>query len=114
MKTVYKRFEGGVLHTNGKGFWSHEAREVHVTEIIVEEVELKNPVFLNGPIPIYNIRVYFTPESWNVDEHGLIYTDPLFQKELRMFLKEQGFEYCERVCYTEQGMQGRNFVSLET
>ena len=54
---------------------------------------------------------YFDTASWNVDTDGLIYTDRLFLLQLQMFLDEH-FGSAD-VSYSEQGMQGDNFVSLD-
>jgi hypothetical protein len=41
---------------------------------------------------------------------GLIYTDKQFKRELNEFLVAQGLATAE---YSEQGMQGDNYVSLD-
>ena len=45
-------------------------------------------------------------------QHGLIYTDAQFKRELRSFLETQGLDATD-VSYSEQGMQGDNYVSLD-
>lgn len=59
----------------------------------------------------YEYCVYFDETSWNIDTDGLIYTDPQWLSELNTFLQGKGFD--ETLDYTEAGMQGRNYVSLE-
>jgi hypothetical protein len=61
------------------------------------------------------LRVYFDVKTWDVKNDGLIYTDKQFIRELHQALKLLGFTDSEvkDVYYTEQGMQGRDFVSLE-
>jgi hypothetical protein len=54
--------------------------------------------------------VYFDTKTWDVTKHGLIYTDRQFKQELNAFLAAQGL--CEAE-YSEQGMQGDNYVSLD-
>lgn len=95
------------LHTNGKGLWSEEVRAVITTKI-----ELG---YLAGDRKFGELRVYFTNDSWNTKKHGLIYTDPLFQRELREALKTSGFSdtAVKQVSYSEQGMQGKDYVSLD-
>jgi hypothetical protein len=46
---------------------------------------------------------------------GLIYTDKLFMQELRTYLQTIGFTEAEAndVHYSEQGMQGDNYVSCD-
>jgi hypothetical protein len=46
-----------------------------------------------------------------VNKHGLIYTDSLFKQDLMQFVAEQGLVV--DLCYSEQGMQGDNYVSLD-
>ena len=88
------------LKTDGRGLWTKEAREVRVTNIEFDTPE---------------IRVFFDTKKWPVEEFGLIYTDPGFIKGLRAALAER-FTSCfnwKRLDYTEQGMQGDDYVSLE-
>jgi len=47
-----------------------------------------------------------------VDYDGLIYTDKQFIKDLREFLDAHGLPGKD-VCYSEQGMQGDDYVSLD-
>lgn len=61
------------------------------------------------------IDVFFDTSSWNVSKHGLVYTDTVFLKELKKYMKsnnmiKSGFD----IDYTEHGMQERNVISLET
>lgn len=84
------------LHTDGKGYWSAKKKAVKITEIEVSKNEL---------------RVYFDQSSWCVNDDGLIYTDRLFLKELIDYLKSHGPHV--KVDYSEQGMQGDNFVSFD-
>ena len=57
------------------------------------------------------LRVYFDTDTWNVNTDGLIYTDSKFKQDLMKFVKEQGLVV--DLCYSEQGMQGDNYVSLD-
>lgn len=92
------------LHTNGHGLWSNKATGVGIVEI-----EL---FWYNEGIP--ELRVYFDTDSWDVKQDGLIYTDPLFETELQEFLHDCGFEDVKSVNGSEQGMRGRDYVSLDT
>lgn len=91
-----------ILHTDGSGWWSKEKREVSVLTL--------ETVFGAGGWG--ELRVHFDPGTWNVDEHGLIYTDDLFETEVRSLLESKGFP-CDEVRYSEQGMQGDEFVSFD-
>lgn len=92
----------GVLHTNGTGLWSELKTSVNLVDIKVR------------PISDYfgELRVYFDQASWSVYEAGLIYTDELFLKELKSLLTTVGIDGSD-VSYSEQGMQGDDYVSLD-
>ena len=92
----------GVLHTDGTGLWSELKTPVNLVDIKVR------------PISDYfgELRVYFDEASWNVYEAGLIYTDKLFLKELKLLLATVGIDGSD-VNYSEQGMQGDDYVSLD-
>ena len=55
--------------------------------------------------------VYFNTATWDVDVDGLIYTDSGFYADLQQYIKQQGLVV--DLCYSEQGMQGDNYVSLD-
>lgn len=100
------------LNTDGKGLWSQKAKPVVVTylSLSISTIEDDDNRKLFG-----ELCVYFDPASWNPDVDGLIYTDNLFHQELRDFLVSQGFtaEAVDEVYYSEQGMQGDDYVSLD-
>lgn len=91
------------LHTNGRGLWSNTAAAVAVVGIDLS--------YENDEGDFGELRIYFDRKSWNVAAVGLIYTDPLFLKELRAALRDAGLSI--NVEYSEQGMQGGNYVSLD-
>jgi hypothetical protein len=99
---MYKLETAIVLNTDGKGLWSDVDKPVKVTRI---EIHPCDETFAE-------MRVFFDTESWDVDRFGLIYTDKLFEKELFQYLSSLGVN-CERCGYSEQGMQGDDFVSLD-
>lgn len=92
-----------ILHTSGGGLWSTKQAAVRI-------IDLEVP-YVDGDLSFGELRVYFDVNTWDVDQHGLVYPDPLFLDELRTYLNAQG--YYASVHYSEQGMQGRNFVSLD-
>ena len=98
------------LNTDGKGLWSRQSKPVTVTGIdcIITKMEDEDRLF-------GELMVRFDTVSWNTDKDGLIYTDDLFLQELHTFLKSQGFtvEASDDVSYSEQGMQGDEYVSLD-
>lgn len=93
-----------ILHTDGSGFWSGIAVEVKVTALSVP--------YIDDVRDFGELRVHFDTRSWDVDEDGLIYTDEQFLAELLAALKDEGFDVSD-VGYSEQGMQGDDYVSLD-
>jgi hypothetical protein len=58
--------------------------------------------------------VYFN--NWDTDKLGLIYTDKQFMREFKEVLATKlGFTDAQlnKLCYSEQGMQGNNYVSMD-
>ena len=92
------------LRTNGKGYWSNRACAVEVTKLSMP--------YVNDEGDFGELRVYFNTDTWDTGEDGLIYTDPQFKAELRSALTVAGFN-ARDISYSEQGMQGSNFVSLD-
>ena len=93
-----------ILNTAGNGLWSSEDRAVTVTDIKLG--------YVDDDLDFGELCVYFDTETWDVNEQGLIYTDRQFMRELREFLDAQGLPGAD-VDYSEQGMQGDNYVSLD-
>jgi hypothetical protein len=90
------------LNTDGSGLWSDIAREVSITGLHLRQHSTN----------FGELRVYFDTMDWDIDNLGLIYTDKLFLKELKAALAEAGLK-ADNIDYSEQGMQGRDFVSLD-
>lgn len=98
--------------TNGKGLWSSVKTSVTIVDMIVDQMSCD---YDEGDIDFPDfgeLKVVFDLDTWNTDTDGLIYTDPQFIKELRAFLDSHGLPGKD-VCYSEQGMQGGNYVSLD-
>lgn len=90
------------LETDGLGLWSRHVTTVRTTHI---NTTVFDPDF-------GELRVYFDPKTWDVEEHGLIYTDDKFLMQLQTALQSIGLDGAD-VDYSEQGMQGDDFVSLD-
>jgi len=91
-----------IFNTDGSGYWSREAKAVRITDMRLGYVDEDKE--------FGELCVYFNTQDWDVDVDGLIYTDKQFLKELNAFLVAQGLCAAE---YSEQGMQGDNYVSLD-
>ena len=90
--------------TAGDGFWSSVSKSVNI-------VDMQLGSYISEELDFGELCVYFD-SSWEVDEDGLIYTDSQFLKDLRRFLHMHGLPG-DDVEYSEQGMQGDNYVSLD-
>lgn len=93
-----------MLHTSGKGYWSTRRATVEITHIRL--------AYVDEDEEFGELRVYFATDTWDVDSDGLIYTDSLWLRELHTELEYAGYN-ADDVSYSEQGMQGNMFVSLD-
>ena len=92
------------ITTSGTGLWSEVVKTVKCTGHSVP--------YTNEENDFGELCVYFDTRTWKTEKHGLIYTDKLFLTELRKYLTSIGF--CgDDVGYSEQGMQGDDYVSLD-
>jgi len=92
-----------IFNTSGTGYWSNVAKAVEVVDMQV--------AYVNDELDFGELRVYFNTDTWDVNKDGLIYTDKQFKMDLMQFIKEQGLVV--DLCYSEQGMQGDDYVSLD-
>jgi hypothetical protein len=67
--------------------------------------------YVNDEGDFGELRVHFDTNTWDVDTDGLIYTDKQFINDLKVLLNR--IELDTDVSYSEQGMQGDTFVSLD-
>ena len=92
------------LHTAGDGYWSRKQTGVEITRLVL--------AYTNDELDFGELRVYFNTNTWDVNKDGLIYTDSLFEAELCDLLTQLGFDASD-LSYSEQGMQGDNYVSCD-
>ena len=85
--------------TSGMGYWSDVIKEVKTTKYSIP--------YTNPECDFGELRVYFDTDTWNIDEDGLIYTDPAFLESVRVAFGTSDIHY------SEQGMQGYDFVSFD-
>lgn len=93
-----------VLNTVGDGYWSNVAKAVRITDITLS--------WATDERDFGELCVYFNTDDWDIERDGLIYTDSKFLQELRNFLTDCGLTGYG-VQYSEQGMQGEDYVSLD-
>lgn len=101
-----------ICDTIGDGYWSREARAVRLTKMMLVVSE---PWDDEEPDQSGELCVYFDRRTWNLPKHGLIYTDSQWIKEFRQSLVDLGFSKAsaQNADYSEQGMQGDDYVSLD-
>lgn len=99
--------EGTVIQTGGNGLWSSVEKDVRLTKLTVDTWEDLDEDMCG------EMRVYFDTATWNVYEDGLIYTDEQFKGRLSLLLKIKGFDADDWFGYSEQGMQGDDYVSFD-
>ena len=92
------------LNTNGSGLWSRAKKAVRIVNMDIG--------YINDEQDFGELRVYFNTEDWDVQKDGLIYTDKQFMTEFKAFLDAQGLPGKD-ISYSEQGMQGDNYVSMD-
>lgn len=93
-----------VLSTDGSGLWSEKSKQVRVIGLALS--------YTNDEDDFGELRAFFDLATWDTMQDGLIYTDDLFEKGLQDHLDGMGLAGSD-VNYSEQGMQGDNFVSLD-
>ena len=100
-----------IFNTAGNGLWSNVERAVRIKDMQLGP--FIDDDFEPGGCPEYGeLCVQFDTKTWDTRKDGLIYTDRLFLKELQQFLNQHGLPGKD-VCYSEQGMQGDDYVSLD-
>ena len=92
------------FNTNGLGYWSRAKKAVGIVDMRV--------AYINDERDFGELRVYFNTEDWDVNTDGLIYTDKQWRNELQAFLDTHGLPGKD-ISYSEQGMQGDNYVSMD-
>lgn len=93
-----------VLVTDGKGYWTSKKKQVRVTGISVG--------YISEDADFGELCVYFDDKTWDTDKDGLIYTDKQFMRLLQGVLTQMGLDGSD-VEYSEQGMQGDDYVSCD-
>ena len=92
-----------IFNTSGDGYWSDVAKPVEIVDMRLG--------YVSDEGDFGELCVYFNTDTWDVEQDGLIYTDSQFYEDLQEFIKQQGLVV--DLCYSEQGMQGEDYVSLD-
>lgn len=97
------------FNTGGDGYWSSKVAPVTATK-------MELGFFGKDESGAFGeLRVYFDTTDWNVDQDGLIYSDGEWAAEFGQFLFDCSFTQngVSDISYSEQGMQGNDYVSLD-
>ena len=92
-----------IIHTDGNGEWSTTRAAIQI--IAVEITDTEDGHFI--------VNVAFNKDHWDVSSDGLIYTDARALTELKDVLADYVDHDLNNLEYTEAGMQGKDFISLE-
>ena len=92
-----------IFNTAGDGYWSNVAKAVEITDMQLG--------YVSDELDFGELCVYFNTDTWDVNKDGLIYTDSQFKQDLMRFITAHGLVV--DLSYSEQGMQGDNYVSLD-
>ena len=108
---IKKVIARGKATTKGDGCWSIAQRTVNCKLVVDNIYESPNE---SKYCKYYGqINIYFPKKDWDIEKHGLIYTDSAFLKDARDILKNAGFTHYRDFEYSEQGMQGDNYVNCD-
>jgi hypothetical protein len=93
--------------TNGRGLWSATEKFVSINRVRL--------AYLDDELDFGELRAYFDSAEWDTDNDGLIYTDKVWMSGFRECMKTLGFSDAavEDISYSEAGMQGDNYVSMD-
>lgn len=94
------------INVAGDGLWSNQSALVRIIRVEAD---------VHEPGEWGELRAYFDARTWDVDSQGLIYTDTRWIQEFRAMMKTLGFSpmAVEDISYSEQGMQGNDYVSMD-
>ena len=93
--------------TAGNGYWSSTQKFVAINRVRL--------AYLDEAGTFGELRAYFDPKEWDVDNDGLIYTDSAWMKNFKTCMGTLGFSDAalDDINYSEMGMQGDRYVSMD-
>ena len=108
-KVMFDRQVNFITKTDGRGYWSETSKTVRITRVRLAYIDDETGDF-------GELRAYFDPKEWDVDNDGLIYSDMGWKHSFLICMEKQfGFspDAIHDISYSEQGMQGDNYVSMD-
>lgn len=99
----------------GKGLWGKNAEE---HEYLIKKCSVAGKYLINEgntkKFEMWSVDLKIVLSDYNAEKDGLIYTDKTFLAHIKnLLLPLDVMSYIKSVDYTEHGMQGKNFVSME-
>ena len=106
----YERKVNLKTSTDGDGYWSNTKKDVRIIELDLNH--FNDALHDNNH---FELRAYWDKRTWNTEKHGLIYTDKLWLTTFKNSLIDLSFsqDCLKSVNYSEQGMQGNDYVSMD-
>jgi hypothetical protein len=112
----FKEYEMPIVinaRTNGSGLWSKAEELITVYRLVLSfnTDDEDSDEYHWG-----ELMAFFETDNWNVRDKGLIYTDKQWMEEFTNGLfKDYNFNIgaITNIGYSEQGMQGMNYVSMD-
>jgi hypothetical protein len=93
------------IETSGTGLWSRASKPVDITALWLS-------ISGDDEDEWGELKVYFNKKTWDTQTVGLIYTDMPFANDLKRKLDALGLAG-DDIGYSEQGMQGRDYISFD-
>lgn len=104
-----------IASTDGSSIWSGCKKTTKIKRIAFTSCSYEPDSRYCKPYLHVEARFYFTKKDWNIWNDGLIYTDYKWINQVRKKFNEldcvKGLTSKSSLQYTEQGMQGDNYVS---
>ena len=97
-----------VTRTSGDGLWS-----VQIKTVRINRVEL---AYVTEEGDFGELRAYFDTGDWDIDNDGLIYSDMGWKHSFLTCMENHFGLSADAILdlsYSEQGMQGENYVSMD-
>jgi hypothetical protein len=104
------------VSTDGNGLWSEVEKDVTINKIEwYSDNDEDDEEYSESET---YVKLYFDKRTWNIEKHGLIYTDDTFEDKIKtalVRLQKKGVLPdlpWDTISYTEQGMQGEDYVHM--
>ena len=105
---MFDRRVNFVTRTDGNGYWSKAVKTITINRVRL--------AYVSDDHEYGELRAYFDVKDWDVNRDGLIYSD-MGWKHSFLTCMESYFglspDAILDVSYTEQGMQGKDYVSMD-